>query len=312
MAWIQVHQQVKDHRKVQAAADMLEIEPPHMLGLLISFWLWSLDNAPSGTLEGISERMIARAAQWYGDPHKFVEAMLSAGLLDEDEPGKLAIHDWYEYTGKLIDQREAEKNRSRRRRAAATAGQPEDDRRTTAGQTDGQPEDDREKAGGRVDQTRPEQTRPDQSRLDQSRAKQSRRDQDRPEAAAADPVPYKEIVALYHSICKSWPKLRSIEGKRKQLIAARYREYKSLEVFRELFEAAMRSDFLNGLNDRGWSADFNWLLNPTNMPKVLEGNYDGTTRAPQAARPHGKPAGKADTLGVLAGIIAGEEGGAIP
>ena len=61
MAWIQVHQQLKDHRKLLAAADELEIEPPHMLGLLTSFWLWALDNAPSGSLEGISNRNIARA-----------------------------------------------------------------------------------------------------------------------------------------------------------------------------------------------------------------------------------------------------------
>lgn len=41
MAWIQIHQQLKDHRKVLAAADELDIEPAHMLGLLISFWLFS-------------------------------------------------------------------------------------------------------------------------------------------------------------------------------------------------------------------------------------------------------------------------------
>ena len=117
MAWIQVHQQLKDHRKLLAAADELEIEPAHMLGLLISFWLWALDNAPSGSLQGISTRMIARAAQWSGTPDDFVQAMAHAGLLDEEPDGSLALHDWYEYTGKLIDQREAEKNRSRRRRA---------------------------------------------------------------------------------------------------------------------------------------------------------------------------------------------------
>ena len=63
MAWIQVHQQLKDHRKLLKAADELEVEPAHMLGLLISFWLWALDNTPSGSLEGISNRNIARAAQ---------------------------------------------------------------------------------------------------------------------------------------------------------------------------------------------------------------------------------------------------------
>ena len=155
MAWIQVHQQLKDHRKLLAAADELEIEPAHMLGLLISFWLWALDNAPSGSLEGISNRMIARAAQWSGEPDVFVAAMAHAGLLDEEMPGNLEIHDWYEYAGKLIDQREAEKNRSRRRRAAAGATSPSDDRRTTAGR----PAKDRR-------QSRPDYTRPDYTKAE--------------------------------------------------------------------------------------------------------------------------------------------------
>ena len=30
MAWIQIHQQLKDHRKVLAAADELDIEPAHI------------------------------------------------------------------------------------------------------------------------------------------------------------------------------------------------------------------------------------------------------------------------------------------
>ena len=45
MAWLQVHQTLKDHRKLFDAADQLEVEPPHMMGLLVSFWLWALDNA---------------------------------------------------------------------------------------------------------------------------------------------------------------------------------------------------------------------------------------------------------------------------
>lgn len=84
----------------------------------------------------------------------------SAGFLDITEDGTLEIHDWYEYAGKLIDQREAEKQRSRRRRAAAAA-----DRRTTDGQTEGQPAgkpgSSQRETAGRVDQTTPDQTTPE-------------------------------------------------------------------------------------------------------------------------------------------------------
>ena len=68
MAWLQIHQQLQAHRKVLAAADELDIEPAHMLGLQISFWLWDIDNAPDGSLAGMTDRMIARAAQRVKDP----------------------------------------------------------------------------------------------------------------------------------------------------------------------------------------------------------------------------------------------------
>ena len=249
MAWIQVHQQLKDHRKLLAAADELEIEPPHMLGLLTSFWLWALDNAPSGSLEGISNRNIARAAQWNKEPDTFVEAMKSAGFLDITEDGTLEIHDWYEYAGKLIDQREAEKQRSRRRRAAAAA-----DRRTTAGQSEGQPTDkpgnSQKETAGRVDQTTPDQTTPEK----ESETLDS--------VLSAGPTPFQQIVDMYHEICTSYPALRKISANRKKAIAARWKEYgQDLNTFRELFEKAEASPFLKGRNDRNWTADFNWLMN---------------------------------------------------
>ena len=78
MAWIQVHQTLKDHRKLFDAADELEISPPHMMGLLISFWLWALDNAPTGSLVDITPRMISRAAQWDGDPEKLAKTIFRA------------------------------------------------------------------------------------------------------------------------------------------------------------------------------------------------------------------------------------------
>ena len=140
MAWLQVHQTLKDHRKLFEVADELEIAPPHMIGILISFWLWALDNAPTGQLDGITPRIIARAAQWEGQAEKLTEALIRAGWLDEMADGTLTIHDWYDYAGKLIDQRAAEKERSQRRRStAATSAEksgvrPKNDHRTAAGQ----------------------------------------------------------------------------------------------------------------------------------------------------------------------------------
>lgn len=92
--------------------------------------------------------------------------------------------------------------------------------------------------------------------------------------STAAPAPYKDIVDLYHTICTSYPVLRTISEKRKQMMDERWAEYEgNLNTFRELFTIAEESPFLKGKNDKGWSADFNWLLDSENMPKVLEGNY---------------------------------------
>ena len=91
----------------------------------------------------------------------------------------------------------------------------------------------------------------------------------------SEPVPYKEIVELYHSLCKSYPKLRNVSESRKKAIAARWKEHgQNLDTFRELFTRAEASPFLKGRNDRNWTADFNWLMNSDNMAKVLEGKYN--------------------------------------
>lgn len=69
------------------------------------------------------------------------------------------------------------------------------------------------------------------------------------------------------------PKLRTIAGTRKKHILARCREF-GKEALVEMVKKAARSDFLNGKNQKGWIADFSWLILPNNFPKVIEGNYD--------------------------------------
>ncbi len=91
MAWLQVHQTLKDHRKLFDAADQLEVEPPHMMGLLVSFWLWALDNAPTGSLVDITPRMISRAAQWDGDPEKLAKTLIRAGWMLYSGAGSFGI-----------------------------------------------------------------------------------------------------------------------------------------------------------------------------------------------------------------------------
>lgn len=94
------------------------------------------------------------------------------------------------------------------------------------------------------------------------------------EEGGAENVPFKQIVDLFHRLCPSFGKLRMVEGKRKQAIAARWRVTPDLAVFEELFRLAEASDFLKGQNARNWHANFDWLMCATNFQKVLEHRYD--------------------------------------
>jgi hypothetical protein len=92
---------------------------------------------------------------------------------------------------------------------------------------------------------------------------------------ASPSIPYSQILDLYNKLCelKGLRSIRSINGKRKTQTAARFKEY-GLSGFFDLFAKTESSDFLCGGGERGWKADFDWLIAPSNMQKVLEGKYD--------------------------------------
>ena len=98
------------------------------------------------------------------------------------------------------------------------------------------------------------------------------------------PIPYDKIKNLYNEICTNLPKTRTLSTSRKNAIKARWRQHGNIEVFAEVFKTANASRFMAGDNDRGWSADFSWLLNEENMLKVLEGRYD--KKSPVAPAKH--------------------------
>ena len=93
-------------------------------------------------------------------------------------------------------------------------------------------------------------------------------------APQAVKCPFSKIKDLYHSICVSYPTIIDIDGNRRKAVAARWRANRSLDTFEELFRIAEASPFLKGQNDRNWSADFDWMMKPSNFTKILEHRYD--------------------------------------
>ena len=88
-------------------------------------------------------------------------------------------------------------------------------------------------------------------------------------------MPYTQIFKGYNQLCETTNlrPIRSITGKRKTQTAAQFKEY-GLSGFFNAFEKIAASIFLCGGGGRCWKADFDWLISPANMQKVLEGKYD--------------------------------------
>ena len=83
-------------------------------------------------------------------------------------------------------------------------------------------------------------------------------------------------------------RLTLMSDQRKGNVRSRIREYGGdVQMVYKAIDKAMASDFMNGKNGKGWVASFDWMMCPSNFPKVLEGNYDNGQPAgsqqPQAA-----------------------------
>lgn len=86
-------------------------------------------------------------------------------------------------------------------------------------------------------------------------------------------IDYKSIIENYHTLCPKMSKVEKLTGKRQGFVNARFAEF-GISKITEVLRRAGESDFLNGVNDRAWKADFEWLMRPENFVKVLEGKYD--------------------------------------
>ena len=107
---------------------------------------------------------------------------------------------------------------------------------------------------------------------------------------------FNEIVNMYNDICTSFPKCTKITTKRISAINARIKT-NGLEEIRNAFVKSENSDFLKGKSERGWKANLDWIMNETNMTKILEGNYDnpkGGQQCEQTGRVSEQPRGIED------------------
>lgn len=118
--WIESHQSLRDHPRKDQLAETLfagmvtdEVADCAAVGLLHHLWWWALDYAQDGDLSPFSDRQIAKACRYGGEPRLLVDALTAAGFLTDDRH----LHDWYDYAGRLLEKKAANAARSRAWRA---------------------------------------------------------------------------------------------------------------------------------------------------------------------------------------------------
>ena len=90
--------------------------------------------------------------------------------------------------------------------------------------------------------------------------------------AAPPGANFTEFVSIYNEICTNLPQCKLLTEKRKRAIRAFCKQL-SAEKWEEVCQLANSSPFCTGDNDKGWKADFDFLIRPDKATNVLEGRY---------------------------------------
>lgn len=117
MAWFEAHDTMARHPKTLKLARLLGQDRRWTVGLLHDLFSWGLYAAgKNGELAGMTAPDIAQALDYsVKKAEAVVSALVEAGYL-EQTPDGYAIHDWYDYAGKLYDSREKNREKNQRYR----------------------------------------------------------------------------------------------------------------------------------------------------------------------------------------------------
>lgn len=89
---------------------------------------------------------------------------------------------------------------------------------------------------------------------------------------------YELFVETYNTQCFNLSSVYKLTEKRKKAIAS-FLKQMTFEDFKNACIKANNNDFLTGKNERGWKADFDFIIKPDNAAKIIEGRYD--SQSPQ-------------------------------
>lgn len=253
-----------DHPKLFDLGARLDVSRPCAIGHLELLWRFTAKHAPRGDVGRHPDGAIARACDWAGEPAAFVQALVAAGWLDLVDEHRLVVHDWADHVERWVLAK------------LAKAGQvvigtgSSSIERTTEGSVEG--------TVVATTVASPSQAKP-------SVAKPGEEGAVAPVgggAASLSACPHDQIVALYHELLPTNPRVRYWTDARKKHLQGRWREdpkRQTLAWWRSYFEFCAESEFLTGRSKptkdhpSPFLPDLEWLVKSANLVKVLERKY---------------------------------------
>jgi uncharacterized protein YdaU (DUF1376 family) len=100
-------------------------------------------------------------------------------------------------------------------------------------------------------------------------------DEDVSAEPTAGPLTKREVIDAWQTrmVPLGFPAIAKMTGDRERKLNARLKD-STIEEWQRAMDALERSSFCRGENDRGWRANFDFLLQPKTFTKLLEGAYD--------------------------------------
>lgn len=86
-----------EHPKVLELCAALKLPRYSVIGLLECLWHFTAEYAPQGDIGKHSDRAIAAACYWHGEPSRFVNALVAARLICKSDEHRLVIWDWADH-----------------------------------------------------------------------------------------------------------------------------------------------------------------------------------------------------------------------
>lgn len=124
--WIEVHHELPKHKKTMRFKTALKVKTPQAVGHLVMLWLHCIENASDGDITDIPPDDLALFSGYAGKGQVFVDALLTSSYADRMDDGRIVLHDWNDYAGKLLEKRQKDADRKRENRRTV--------RRTSDGQ----------------------------------------------------------------------------------------------------------------------------------------------------------------------------------